>query len=229
MSTFLQLVQDLHRESGAAGAAPTSVVGQSSESLRLVNWIRQADDHINDMWVRWKYLRSEYQDVTVQDQPTLPPPNDLNTWDIKTFKIVEPTGSLTEDKEQIDVEEYEQVRTEILDETSATPFRIIIMPDNTLKFESVPDGAYTVFADYYRIPANLVNNTDEPEMPKAFRQVILGYALQLYGKYEKAEEIITQGKEIYGLFFPRLENHQLPNQNYSRFNTGNEIEVIGGQ
>ena len=32
MSTFLVLVQDLHREVGAAGVAPTAVTSQSGEA-----------------------------------------------------------------------------------------------------------------------------------------------------------------------------------------------------
>lgn len=232
MSTFLQLVRDLHRESGAAGSAPTSVLGQTDEALRLVNWIKEANDFVIDLWDDWKFLRKTYQSATVQSEPTLPAPSDVQLWDLLTFKVVEPSGNLTLDKMPLEAVEYDDIKDEILDETEGTPFRVIIMPDDTLMFEGVPDGAYTVFADFFRTPTPLVNNTDESDIPAKYRQVILGRALILYANYEHAEEIKAQGNEIYATFLGRLENKQLPgNQNNSRYRTGRDggFEVIGSQ
>ena len=58
MSTFLELTQDLHRESGAAGSAPSTVVGQTGEAQRLVKWIQRADLQIQKLWHDWEFLWS---------------------------------------------------------------------------------------------------------------------------------------------------------------------------
>ena len=40
--TYLELCQTLRREAGVSGVGPASVVDQSGEYLRLVEWIKAA-------------------------------------------------------------------------------------------------------------------------------------------------------------------------------------------
>ena len=40
---FLTLVQELHRESGSGGTAPTTLSGLRGENLRLKKWVEQGD------------------------------------------------------------------------------------------------------------------------------------------------------------------------------------------
>ena len=72
-------------------------------------------------------------------------------------------------------------------------------------------------------------NGDVSPIPPQFHPVILGRALILYGNYEQAPEIKGQGQEIYGEYLARLENSQLPNQRYSRYqSTGSFFDVNAG-
>jgi hypothetical protein len=226
VSTFLQLVQDLHRECGASGTAPTSVIGQTGEAQRLVRWIRDADLKVQRLWVNWKFRRLDYSQPTVQSQPTLPKPGNLAVWDLATFFIVPPTGVVGTDNEMLPAVEYEQVKREFLDTSEGQPARVIIMPDSSLKFEGTPDGAYTILADYYRKTVTMSQNTDVSIIPEDYHDVILGRALMMYGNFENGPEIKEQGQELYAEFLARLENDQLPNQNYSRYRTGGGFEVI---
>ena len=100
------------------------------------------------------------------------------------------------------------------------------MNDNSLKFEPVPDGAYTINADYYVRPTLLAASGDISLIREEFHQIIVGRAMILYANFESAPEIKDQGEEIYLEQLALLENDQLPNQHQSRFNTGAEIEVI---
>ena len=76
MSTFLELVQDLHVEVGAAGVAPATVTGQQGEAERLVGWIQKADEFVQLKYVNWKYLRNEFTtaNTTTQGVDTLAAP-----------------------------------------------------------------------------------------------------------------------------------------------------------
>jgi hypothetical protein len=145
-------------------------------------------------------------------------------WDTNTFRIV-PNGETTE--EFILVAQYEDVKDEILDTSSGTPWRVTIMPNNTLRFEGTPDAADTFKGDYYRGPDEdeLAANTDESSIPSRFHRVILGRALILYANYESAPEAKIQGQEIFEDYLARLENHQLPNRDHARYRTGAEIVV----
>ena len=227
--TFLELVQALHSEVGAAGAGPSTVVNQVKENARLVHWIKRADLRVQNKWINWKFLRAEFttNNVTSAGVATLSAPAILKTWDLDTFKILYPGDTEYSD---IDVVEYEETKGEVLTTSQGAPSRVIIMPDNSLKFDPVPDGVYTVQADFYKKPVALVNNTDISAIPEEYHlSAVLGRAMIYYGNFENAPEIKLQGQELYAEGLAEMENHQLPNKNYSRLRTGGGFEVIAGQ
>jgi len=229
MSTFLELVESLHTETGASGVAPTSVLNQTGENARLVNWIIRADYKIQNKWINWKFLRTTWAsgNVTADGVATLSKPATLKTWDLATFKITYPGET---EQYPLTAVEFEEVKNEIFDTETGVPSRVIIMPDDSLQFDPVPNGAYTIDADFYLKPVKLAANLDESLIPEEQHDdVILGRALMYYGNYENAQEIKQQGQEMYAEGLAELENHQLPNKNYSRNRTGGGFEVIGGQ
>lgn len=223
MSTYLQLLQQLHRDVDAAGAEPQGVTGLAGEAKRLANWIIRADQFVQLKWDNWKFLRATFSAGTVAATATLSKPATLKYWDFKTFTIIEPGET---DKNPLDSIEYDKIKRAILDTDQDIPSRVIIMPNNSLLFEPVPDAIYTIGADYYIVPTLLAANGDISDIPPEFHQIIIGRAMILYGNFENAPEMKDQGEEIYVEQLALLENDQLPNQEYSRFNTGAMIEVI---
>src|SRR6185369_9634358 len=235
--TFLELVQELHRESGAAGRAPTTVASVTGEAARLVGWIKKANLAVQDLWENWKFLRCEYSQALTSGTNTLSAPTTPNAigsgmWDLDTFKIQRVSDTFASPLVAV---EYDEIKDEILDTTSSTPWRVTVMPDNSLRFEGTPNAADTVTADFYREPIrtefdNTALNADDQEssIPAKFQQVIIGKALMYYGNYEGAVEAKTQGKELYDDYLARLENSELPNGGKSRYRVGKgkHIEVI---
>lgn len=223
MSSYIELVQQLHRDCGAAGAEPAGVTGLTGEAKRLADWIKRADEYVQLKYVNWKFLRSEFSFATTASVANLSKPASLRYWDFKTFKIILPGET---DKNPFEAVEYDSIKRSVIDVTEGTPGRAIVMPNNDLKFEPIPDDAYTIEADYYMKPTLLAANADVSLIPEEFHQVIIGRAMILYANFESAPEIKDQGEEIYVEQLALLENDQLPNQQHSRFNTGAEIEVI---
>jgi len=229
MSTFLELVDDLQREVGASGTAPiTSVVNQVGESQRLVRWIRDSDTYIQDRWLNWKFLWNQVQLNTSTGNNALAAPTDLNFWDPKTFKIND--GGATDLDEDLNYAEHDSIKWMVRDTSQAKPSLAIVMPDNSLEFEPVPNASYQIKADYFIKPTPMAANDDISLIPEIYHQAILGRAIVLYANYENAPEIKTQGEEIFEEVFGRLENHQLPNQRFSRFqSTGSFFDVNANQ
>lgn len=221
--TLLEMVQLLHYEVGAAGAAPTTVAGQQGESLRLINWIIRADEHVQMLWHNWKFLRAEFSDDTADGIRVMSKPNDHGYWDEKTFFL--------DADMQLAVVEYEDVKSWVF-ETSATdedqPSMAIIMPDNSLRLDPVPDAVYTITADYFVTPTLMAADDDTSVIPANFhRSVIIARAQIAYGNFENAQEQKDQGLELYSEGLRRLESLQLPTKFSSHFNlSGNSIEVI---
>lgn len=227
MSTYLELVDELHISVGAAGQEPSTVTNLSGEAERLAAWVKRADNLIQMKWANWKYLRSTFDDAgnneTAAGVDNLAQPADLVFWDEESFMITLPGET---DKNPIRVSEWDKRKGDVLDTTQGAIDNIILMPDNSLLFEPVPDGIYTIDCDYYVRPTLLAASGDISAIPVRFHQAILGRAMILYANFENAPEIKDQGEEIYVEQLALLENDQLPNQFNARFRTGAMIEVI---
>lgn len=230
MSTFLQLVQDLHREAGCAGNAPATVSGTlTGEAKRLVNWIKGSNLEIQNKWENWKFLRCTYSQTTTATVNTLAAPTAPNAlgagmWDYDTFFVTQSGDTV---KMPLVCQEYSEVKTEIVDITPGVPWRVVVMPDNSLRFEGTPDGAHTIEADFFREPltTELTSDGDTSSIPSRFHRVILGHALMAYAEYEGAQEIMSKGQRIYGEQMALLENSQLDNKKKARFRTGGHFQV----
>lgn len=222
MSTFLELVAELHSEVGAAGAPPTTVLNQRGEAKRLVNWVKKANRLIQLQWENWKFLRVALDQALTPEIATLNKPANLKMWDYDTFFLTE-VGST--EKFQLDVVEYEDVKQEILDTRPGLPSRVIVMPDNSLVFEQPPDAAHQLTCDYYKNPVDLEANSDVSVIPAGFHDAILGRAEMLYAFHEGAPEIQEQGETLFADTLSHLEASQLPNKRNSRYRTGGHFTV----
>jgi hypothetical protein len=58
----------------------------------------------------------------------------------------------------------------------------------------ITDSGYTLLGDYYRVPTEMVNATDEPVIPDQFHWAIVYRAMMMYGVSEAAPEIFDEGE-----------------------------------
>ena len=248
--TFLQLVQDLYREVGAAGGTPATAIpttaGVTGEILRLVNYVHDAELDIQNMWVDWKWLRktltfytgtqNQTGIFTTQNGSVSAQPADLAEWDWKSFFILPPGATAYQ---PLATYEWQEVRNQVFNTISyAQPWRVIVMPDNTLRFDNIPDQSYQCTAEYRALPYDLKNDADVSNIPARFgNRLIVEMARVKYGMFENAPEQVAQSKlQIYGTvddsgiptnngILAALENDQLPNRKNSRRQQGNNIVI----
>jgi hypothetical protein len=248
--SFLTLVQDLYREVGASGGAPATAipttVGAAGEILRLVNYIHDAELEIQNIWVDWKWLRKTLTFFTgTQDRTGIYTtvngaisafPTDLAEWDWDSFFILPPGNSFYQPLRSV---EWQEVRRQVFDTTDfAIPSRVIVMPDNTLRFDLIPDQSYQCTVEYRAVPYDLKNDADVSNIPARFaNRLIVEWARMKYGMFESAPEQVTNAKlNIYGTLddagiptnnglLAALENDQLPNRKNSRRQQGNNIVI----
>lgn len=248
--TFLQLVQDLYREVGAAGGTPTTAipttVGVTGEILRLVNYVHDAELEIQNLWVDWKWLRktltfytganNQTGIFTTQNGAISALPADLAEWDWESFFILPPGNTSFQ---PLPTREWQEVRREVFDTVDfRQPYRVIVMPDNTLRFDNIPDQSYQCTAEYRAVPYDLKVDADVSNIPARFaNRLIIEWARMKYGMFESAPEQVTHAKlNIYGTLddagiptnngiLAALENDQLPNRKNSRRQQGNNIVI----
>lgn len=243
--TYIQLVQDLFREVGAAGTAPVTTVGQKGEANRLVNYVHDAELDIQNMQTDWKWLRKTLTFYTAANNRTgiftdgtgsvSAYPLDLAEWDFKTFFIY-PPGSTQ--PQPLETYEWQTVRNTVFDTSDKSlPWRVIVMPDNTFRFDLIPDQAYQAFCEYRAVPYDLKADADVSMIPARFaNRVIVELARWKYGFFENAPEQLERAtRELYGFtredggtepgLVARLENDQLFNNKNARFTQGAEIVI----
>lgn len=248
--TFLTLVQDLYREVGASGGTPSvaipTIVGVSGEILRLVNYVHDAELEIQNLWVDWKWLRKTLTFYTgTQNQTGIfttmngaisAQPTDLAEWDWESFFILPPGSSFYQPLPAV---EWQEVRREVFDTTDFNqPSRVIVMPDNTFRFDLIPDQSYQCTVEYRAVPYDLKLDADISNIPARFaNRLIVEWARMKYGMFESAAEQVTSAKlNIYGTLddagiptnngiLAALENDQLPNRKNSRRQQGNNIVI----
>lgn len=248
--SFLALVQDLYREVGAAGGTPAqaipTLVGATGEILRLINYVHDAELEIQNLWVDWKWLRKTLTFYTgTQNQTGIFTtlngavsafPSDIAEWDWESFFILQ-TGNTA--FSPLPSAEWQEVRRDVFDTVDfSIPSRVIVMPDNTLRFDLIPDASYQCTAEYRSVPYDLKLDADVSNIPARFaNRIIVEWARMKYGMFESAPEQVTHAKlNIYGTLddagiptnnglLAALENDQLPNRKNSRRQQGNNIVI----
>lgn len=196
--TFLEIVQKVVRYSGLADSGPATVSGQVGDYRKAIAYVQDAHAEIQSLFFDWFFLWSTSSFVTASGIDLYPPPQGLGIWDTQRIYI---NGA------KIPIIDYADYVPEAWDNNK--PRAGVIRPDNQLIIIPPPDGPYTISYDYYRSPAVLSDNTDTPLIPAAYRNVIVGRALMLYGNFESAEEVKIQGAEMYQVSLEALMKHQL--------------------
>jgi hypothetical protein len=95
------------------------------------------------------------------------------------------------------------------------PSFVTFDPANNIVLGAKPDGIYTVTGDYQRSPQILSADSDVPEMPAQFHDLIWLGALRRYAAYESAPEVWGEAKAQYSELMRHLDANQLPEPRFA--------------
>ena len=216
MATFLQICQDVARECGVAGGAdaspkPTAVTGQIGELNRIVNWV--ADAYIEIQGTRnWRWLRRSFTVDTVSGTGIYSPSDCTDVDDaavisrFKTWRLDDrrnpPKIFLTSSGVGSQVfltwtewDNFEYLyKTGALQNQTSQPVHITVNPKDQIELGIVPNDIYTLRGDYHRSAQILAANGDIPEMPTDYHSLIKYQAMEYYGLFESAPEIVSRAE-----------------------------------
>ena len=99
------------------------------------------------------------------------------------------------------------------DNRRALPDYVFRTPSSEFGFVSVPDKAYTVVYEYYRLPVDLINATDVPSVPEQFRYIIIDgamhYAYMFRGETQESaimqQRFVDEIKNMRSLYINRYD------------------------
>lgn len=220
---YLQLAQRLAVECGVAGGGPASVIGQTGMYQKLVNWTNDAWVEIQGMHDNWNWMRQpftfetvastgDYLPATVTNTVTSSLMTDLRYWWKDTFRCQKKSIGV-QDEQWLVEWEYQVFRNtyRFNVQVNGRPVVFAIKPNGkAVMLGQIPDDVYQISGEYQTLPVSMTANTDTPAMPTHLHLAIVYKAMQFYGLYEAAPEVLTRGNTEFSRLMNQLEREQLP-------------------
>jgi len=213
MATYLELCQRTRQECGIAGSGPSTVLSQTGDLKRVVDWVNTAWQDIQNRTDTWQWMRQGFSVNLIAGQREYTPAQcgitDFASWDIEHIRVY--SGS-TANECTLSYVGYDDFREVYMRGTvpTARPAFFTISPSKSLILYPTPDQAYTVYGDYYTTPKQLTVNADVPGMPTRFHDLIWYGAMRKYAMFEAANEVYQFATQEYNRLMRNLEQDQLP-------------------
>lgn len=217
MSTFLQLVNDLERESGTIDRyARTSDVTAppTNRQEKMVQWVREAWDIIQTARNDWRFMRGEFSAFLTPGQSRYTAA-DLNVSDLGQWPTPDrrhdPMATL--DPDNLNAQQQDMAFLQWRDfkarwirrpSPQNRPTEWSVDLDGMLCVGSTPDRAYGIAGDYVRAPQQLAQNGDIPRCPPQYHDVIKWRALVLLSQHDEAQTAMAIAHSEYLRAFRKL-------------------------
>lgn len=206
MATFLELVKDLARQDGSISpVAITSVESQTGRPEKMVNWVQKAYNNIQNSRRDWGWLTEEFTANLIPGTSIYTPASFnltrfanwvVDGWDGYMPMSLRDTTIGLADEGEIDEVSYQYWRERYGRGDQGAmywdrPVEWAVSPKNELVFGPYPDAAYAIRGQYQKGPQKLLVNTDIPEMPERFHDLIVWEAWRLLlvhdGAYQESQ------------------------------------------
>ena len=230
MSTYLQLVQALHREARLPGAAPTSVDGQTGRALDLVSWVRDAYVDVQRMSVgRWQWLRG-YCNINVLSGSQATAFDSTAATDSVSGAVIEDRFKSFVYDDVYDLPKIYLTATGDADEQYMVPmswriFRGVHRFQGTesgrpshvsyrgdtrrLVYAPTANDDFTIQLPYWKTPQIMSASSEVPEMPPEYHDIIIWFAMAKYGYNNIRPELLTRADAEAARIQNDLEQNQL--------------------
>lgn len=236
---YLNLVNDLSRRVNetelASGDFPTATGYYNTAKDAINSSIRL----LNQDAFQWPFNYTEQEDILTAGDLRYDYPGNSKTLDFNTFRIKRNStlGNETVLLKQMDYEEYLSKYIDDEYNTSDTGIRslpryIIRAPGNQFIVYPAPDKAYELIYEFYSLPVDLVLFSDVPDVPEAYRHILVDgamYYVQIFRNdnesanmsLSKFREGIKNMRSIYINRYEYVRDTRTNNQ--GRFSTNSRV------
>jgi hypothetical protein len=164
----------------------TTVTGFFAFAKEAVN---SSIRHIQQEEYEWPWNHVENEETLTALEPRYSYPNDAKTINMNSFRIKrdDTLNVGTVKLKNMTYEEYleKYADAEYNTQTKSVPTHIVRAPNRELICYPMPDKAYEMVYEYYRVGYDLISATDVPSLPEQYRFVIVDgamhYAYQFRG------------------------------------------------
>lgn len=219
---YLELCQSVARKSGTVPepSSLSSVTGQVGRLASIVLWTAEAQRSIGNMRAEWSWLQGEFEGDTINGARRYT----AASWNIerwaswrvsgpydRSISCYDPALGATDEGfvQWMDWPEFYQTQLRGSSEPGR-PVRYAISPAGEIVFSPVPDKAYRIRGLYTKTPKELVANSDTPDMPSRFHDVIVYRALLYLADNDEAVYQRGQWQIEFNRILSDLERECLP-------------------
>lgn len=219
---FLTLTTRLRRKCRVTGTGPITVIGQSEEYARLVDFINEAWMQIQRKRTDWQWMRNSmtFPTVAAQAEYTLAQIgstgtnfSDFGNWALESFRSY-PTATGVSAEIEMGHLNYLYWRDIYLYGANRSveqwPNEFTVLPALGIGLGPVPAVGYTISGDYYKAATEMTLDADIPSLPTQFHMAIVYRAMMFYGVSEAAPEIYDEGATEFNRIMVQIEDQQLP-------------------
>jgi hypothetical protein len=216
---YLGLVNDVNRRLNEVELTSSNFATATGEYSMIKDAINSAIRYINQHEYEWPFNHVEAEETLTAGTVRYAYPADAKTIDMDSFRIKrdDTLGNITRRLKVLSYEDYldNYIDSEYnTDSTSRSiPSYVFRAPSQEFGLVNVPDKAYTLVYEYYRLPVDLINATDVPSIPEQFRYIILNGAMHFAYMFrgETQESALIQNrfddeiKQMRSLYINRYE------------------------
>ncbi len=216
---FLALCQIVREKCGISGTGTASVTNQTGEMLRIVNWVNEAWEDIQNWNENWNWMRQDFAMQTVPGQrfyaaSSIAP--DHARWHLDSLRCYK-TAAGQKNEQFLAYLSYGDFRNTYMlggmNTMAGWPHLFSERPrDKALFLGPLPDDVYTVYGEYQTGASRLAANTDLPGMgafPDEFHMLIVHRAVMKYAEYEGAGPLYGAAQANFKQLMHGLEKSQL--------------------
>lgn len=222
MATFLELVQDLARQSGTLAGASSlaSVQGATGRAEKLVDWVSKAWLDVQRKRDCWRWMHREFTSALIADTRRYTAASfnitSFSKWVQDTrfhrpFTLYDPAEGAEREQEIFFVawdvwkRAYDRGVHDVM-----RPVCYSISPANELCFGPTPDKAYVLKGEYWKGPQTLAANGDTPECPSRFHDIIVWRAMQYMAEADESPSTLQAATNEFTPLWRDLCADQLP-------------------
>ena len=214
---YLELVRGLRGRVGMQGSGPSSVDSATGAEQDLVNCVRDAWIDIQNYErptkkATWKWMRARQTFSTTALTNTY----ELSDIFVGTYRFrkwlphtayISVSGTYKPMSYYPDSDYFRYLT--INQSTGSVPYRFSSRASDYAILIDMPDDAYTIVIDYQKSPQLLSSNTDTPEMPEEFHNLILYKAIEKYSVIAGDPEMYQHYSKDYAEQWGNLCRNQL--------------------
>jgi len=219
MSTFLVLCQKVARESGTIeGVAPATVSNLTGRLLKVVNWTNDAWSEIQNHRENWEWMRKDWSYALSESTGRYTPASfnltNHSRWvkDDRSTTIYDTSTGVSDenDLEFISYRDF-RIRYERGTQTDDRPVHWTVTPVGEFGVGPKPDDSgFTATGEYYQGNEALTADSDVPDLPSRFHDIIVWKALMKLASSDENRDGYAYAESLYTPLMAALERDQLP-------------------